>query len=131
MRRLAEIPSPWRYLVIALLVLAAILLLRWLDEEDAGVRVAPVPLGHESCGPSAAGRGLTVSVHFKLKPGATTALAAQPLFTHLPRTAAAFDDPRARWRRIDLPAVQAPAFVTALDHDPSVEVAFVAPEVTL
>ena len=127
MRRLAEIPSPWRYLVIGLLVLAAILLLRWIEEDDEAVHApppAPVALRHDGC-------VATVDVHFKLRPGATTALAAQPLFTHLPRTAAAFDDPRARWRRIEIPAAHAAAFVAALDHDPSVEEAFVAPEVTL
>ena len=114
MRRIADIPSPWRYLVIALLVLAGILLLRRRDEQaDHTAHTA------------------TVDVHFKLRPGATTALAAQPLFTHLPRTAAAFDDPRARWRRIEIPAAHAAAFIGALDHDPSVEQAFVAPEVTL
>jgi subtilisin family serine protease len=127
MRRLAERPTPWRYLVIALLVLAFLLLLRWIDEDDHAARVTPpVPVSLDHAGCTA-----TVDVHFKLKPGATTALAAQPLFTHLPATAAAVDDPRARWRRIDIPAGHAAAFVAALDHDPAVEEAFVAPEVTL
>jgi hypothetical protein len=126
MRRIADIPSPWRYIVIALLVIAFILLLRWLEDDDKAVHVAPVPavLDHDGC-------AVMVDVHFKLKPGATTALDAQPLFTHLPKTATAVDDPRARWRRIEIPATHAAAFVAALGHDPSVEQAFVAPEVTL
>jgi subtilisin family serine protease len=120
MCRIAELPSPWRYIVIALLVLAALLLLRWLDEED-----------ESSVSFRRAGCDQLVDVHFKLRPGATTALDAKPLFTHLPQTAAATDDPRARWRRLDVPASQAAAVVAALEHDPSIEEAFVAPEISL
>ena len=48
------------------------------------------------------------------------------MFTHLPATTA-IDDPRRRWVRLDL----APGDVAALAADPSVEQAFVAPEVSL
>ena len=113
MRRIAELPSPWRYVVIALLVLAAIWLLRWLDEDDA------------------AQAGGTVEIHYKLRAGATHHASAQPLFTHLPASVAAFDDPRVRWRRIDVPARRANEVLGWLAHDREVEEAFVAPEITL
>ncbi len=35
MRRLAELPAPVRYLVYALLLVLLLLLLRWIDREDA------------------------------------------------------------------------------------------------
>lgn len=120
MRRIAELPSPWRYVVIALLVLAALLLLHWLDDEDA----ATIRLRSAGC-------AQTVEVHYKLAPGAADALGAQPLFTHLPQTAAAADDPRVRWRRVEVRASRAAALVVALESDASVEEAFVAPEVSL
>jgi subtilisin family serine protease len=119
MRRIAELPTPWRYVVIALIVLAALLLLRWLDQEDSAVSFRRT------------GCEQTVDVHFKLRSGAIDALHAQPLFTHLPRTAAATDDPRARWRRIEVPASRAAGLVAALERDASIEEAFVAPEVSL
>jgi hypothetical protein len=121
MRRIAELPSPWRYIVIALLVLAGILLLRWLDKDDDKHAVSFSRVGCDQM----------VDIHFKLKPGATTLLAAQPLFTHLPQTAAATDDPRARWRRLSVPAAHAAAVVASMEHDPSIEQAFVPPEYTL
>ena len=99
---------PWRYVVIALLILAAIVFLRWLDEDTAAVSV----LRHDGC-------SQTVEIHYKLAPGATTHLAAQPLFTHLPATAAASDDPRARWRRIEVPRHRAAQVLARLAHDPA------------
>ena len=113
MRRIAELPSPWRYVVIALLVLAAIWLLRWLDEDGA-----------EQTGGS-------VEIHYKLRVGASHHAAAQPLFTHLPASVAAVDDPRAQWRRIGVPARRATEVLGWLARDPEVEEAFVAPEITL
>ena len=113
MRRIAELPSPWRYVVIALLVLAAIWLLRWLDEDHADLA------------------GGTIEIHYKLRVGASHHAHAQPLFTHLPASVAAFDDPRVQWRRIDVPARRANEVLGWLARDPEVEEAFVAPEITL
>jgi len=120
MRRIADLPTPWRYVVIALLILAALLLLRWIEEDDAAVSV----LRRTGC-------SRTVEIHYKLRSGATTHQSAQPLFTHLPVTAAAFDDPRARWRRIEVPQRRAAEVLAWLARDSQVEQAFEAPEVSL
>lgn len=131
MRRIAELPSPWRYVVIALLVIAAILLLQWLEEDEAehvpaGGRVAAQDTTHD-----ARVSDDRVEIHYKLRPGASHHAHAVPLFTHLPASVAALDDPRARWRRIDVPARRASEVMGWLAHDPEVEQAFVAPEITL
>ncbi|HSN26115.1 MAG TPA: S8 family serine peptidase [Kofleriaceae bacterium] len=131
MRRIAEIPSPWRYVVIALLVIAAILLLQWL-EEDEGTHAPACGRGATHAkmhGADAAGG--SIEIHYKLRPGASHHAHAVPLFTHLPASVAAVDDPRARWRRIDVPARRASEVMGWLAQDPEVEEAFVAPEITL
>jgi subtilisin family serine protease len=104
MRRLAEIPSPWRYLVLGGLLLAAIWLLRWIDREDANL----------------------VEVHVKLRPG-TELAHARPLFTHLPPVATWDWDERRQWVVVDVPADR----VAELAADPAVEEAFVAPQISL
>ncbi len=73
-----------------------------------------------------AGGAATVEVHVKLRAHAIAIAGARPLFTHLPADVSA-DDPRTRWVRVEVSADQ----VAALAADPSVDEAFVAPEVSL
>ena len=121
MRRLAELPSPWRILVLAVLVLAALWLLRWVDPLRTPCGSAARPGGAGACDREDAH---LVEVHVKLRPGHELAH-ARPLFTHLPAVAA-WDD-RARWVRIDVPADR----VAELAADPGIEEAFVAPVISL
>ena len=73
-----------------------------------------------------------VEVHVKLREEgmALSALGAyaKPLFTELGPTE---HDDRARWVRVDVVATSSQAVLDMLAHDPMVEEAFVAPEVTL
>lgn len=104
MRRIAELPPRWRYVVIAVLVLAAVLVLRWIDRDEAP----------------------TVSIHVKLR---SNARPSTPLFVE--SYALAGDDPRARWSTIDVPADQIDAAIAKLEADPDVEEAIAPPVITL
>ncbi len=106
MRRFAELPSPLRYLVYALLLIVAILVLRWIDRED----VAMVELHVKTVDP-------------------TAIAGAQPLFPHAHIQSA--DDPRAHWVRVAVPADRVGDALAALRESPLVEEAFVPPEITL
>jgi subtilisin family serine protease len=70
----------------------------------------------------------TVEVHVRLVEHGVARFAARPLFTHLPGSV---DDERVRWLRVDIPARDAAAALSALAADPNVDEAFVAPEVAL
>jgi subtilisin family serine protease len=82
--RIADLPSPWRYLLLTLVPLAWCTL-RWLSPDE------PEP---------------QIEIHVKLRPGFYLT-AAEPVFTHLGHLAAAGladDDPRLRWVRLAVPA---------------------------
>jgi subtilisin family serine protease len=121
--RLAELPSPWRYLVLALVVLGVFALLHWVDRKDGPATTIATTFG------------ATVRVHVKGRPGLTVlsidGAAAHPLFTHLQPSVAAYDDPRVRWFYVDVPAHDLDAVLAVLADDRNVEQAFVPPEVTL
>jgi subtilisin family serine protease len=116
--RLADIPSPWRYLVIALVALLLLAVLRWVDREDeASSRCA--------CGTTVP----RVSIHIKHRPGAQHLGAA--LFTHVDQTAAAYDDPRLRWTHLEVESARADEILDRLQHHPAIEQAFIAPTYSL
>jgi subtilisin family serine protease len=117
MRRIAELPPLLRYVVYALLALALIYFLRWLDKDDKDELVAT------HAAPA------MVEIHYKLCTGATHHPNAQPLFTHL--QAASADDPRARWRVIVVPREREADVLEWLAEDPEVEEAFEAPAISL
>ncbi|MGE5181517.1 MAG: S8 family serine peptidase [Acidobacteriota bacterium] len=111
MRRLADLPPTLRYLVYALLVVALLLLLRWIDREDDATAAQP-----------------SVEIHLLVRPSWVVGLeaaAARPLFHH------AATDRRARWRRVDVPADRLAAELAALAADPAIEEAFVEPAAAL
>ena len=113
MRRLAELPRPLRYLVIALLLLAFVLLLRWLEDEPKPPGAPPVVMLHVELQPGAAPPpGSRAAVH----PPAVDALRR--------RSARALGTPRRprRSRRRTL---------ARLARDPRVEQAFAAPAISL
>ena len=118
MRRLAEIPNPWRTLAIALIVLLVLLILRWIDKPDT-----------ES---TSAGR---VSIHVKLVgSGGFTSLhdlegPLRPLFSHAHRGDRG--DPRAYWWTVAVAPDRVAEELALLVADPDVAEAFVAPVVTL
>jgi hypothetical protein len=123
MRWLAELPTPLRYLVIALLVVVVLLVLRWIDREDTAVTMPA---------PRAAAPHL-VPIHLKWRDGVHASSlhgrAIRPVFRHLYRTSA--DDPRTRWWRLEVPAGDVDATLRGLAIDPAVEQAFIPPTITL
>src|SRR4051794_4829794 len=121
--RLADLPTPLRYLAIALLAFLILAVLHWVDQEDD--KPAPHQLGSAS-DVLASHR---VSIHIKRRPGAAPIGAA--LFTHLPQTASVMTDPRVRWTHLEVEADRAAAIVDQLAHDPAIEQAFIAPVVSL
>ncbi|MEO8843585.1 MAG: S8 family peptidase [Kofleriaceae bacterium] len=104
LRRLEELPSVWRYCVVALLGIGLWFVLRWIDDES------DVP---------------HVAIHLKLKPGGALHEPSQQLFSHHPA------DALARWRKLGVPANQVDHELAALAADPAVEEAFVEPTVSL
>ncbi|MDB4953491.1 MAG: hypothetical protein JWO36_1060 [Myxococcales bacterium] len=110
--RLADIPSPWRYLVIALIAFLLLVFLRWIDQEQEDI----APHG-------------TVSIHIKHRPGARPIGAA--LFTHLQPATMMPDDPRPRWTHVEVGASLADALLERLHDDPEIEQAFIAPVYSL
>ena len=122
MRRFDEVPG-WRYVLLALLALALIFILRWVDSEDdppeqvAACDCAADPL---------------VAIHIKFKPGMlrmTDVAGRSPrhLFSRMHATTAAYDDPRDRWVIVDVPASRVDETLATLATDPAIEQAFVPP----
>jgi len=116
MRRFAELPPVWRYLLIALIALVAIAILRWVDEED------DVADGWQT-------------LHVKYRPGMVRAAAIdglppRALFSHV-HAASSDDDPRDRWVRVSVPRSHLERVLAQLSRDPSIETAFVPPAWTL
>ncbi|NVB81321.1 MAG: S8 family serine peptidase [Kofleriaceae bacterium] len=118
MRRFDEIPG-WRYVVYALLALALIFILRWVDEEDEG--------DAESV------REPLVGIHVKYKPGMVQNMTAvdgtlpRRLFSRIHATTAAYDDPRDRWFIVEVATSRVAETLQTLVLDPSIEQAFVPP----
>jgi subtilisin family serine protease len=119
MRRTADVPTVLGYLTLALLALALVLSVRTCRAPVAGLeppRMTPI--------------------HIKYRPGMASAraiagaTAMRPLF-RAHRSAAAYDDPRERWFRIEVDARHAQEVLAQLARDPAVEQAFVPPIVTL
>jgi subtilisin family serine protease len=120
MRRLAELQSLRRSIAIALTATTGLAVSRLTDRCDRGHSSASAP---------------TTPIHIKYRPGHVGRLAAfgavaRPLFTHV-RSMAAYDDPRTRWMRIEVPDDQASGVLARLAADSTVEQAFVPPTVTL
>ncbi len=119
MRRLAEGPSPWRYVLVALGALVAVIALRCTLEESRRREVRLVP------------------IHLKYRAGMVRAHAIdhayrmRPLFRSARTSRVAYDDPRDRWVRIEVDSAQAQHVLARLASDPAVEQAFVPPTVTL
>jgi subtilisin family serine protease len=111
MRRLADLPTPWRYVVFALLALLLLAVLRWVDREDPPAHRAMVP------------------IHIKMRGDAVMSIPMARVFTHLHGYRR--DDPRWRWFEIRVPAGSEARALDVLAHDPAVEEAFVPPTVTL
>jgi subtilisin family serine protease len=122
MRWLAELPRPWRYLAYALLLIAVIVVLQWLDREPTDT--------HK---PHA-----TVVIHIKLREGVPPGWSSPQvcggsvgsLFSHHQAFSSAHD-PRARWIRAEIDADCAGAMLSALAADAAVDQAFIPPMITL
>ncbi len=100
MRRLfAELPSPWRYVVFALVVVGLWFVLRWVDRED------PKQVG--------ASGGPAVAIHVKVPPAHGLAVPFGTLRPELPLHARR-GDPLARWFVWELPADRATATLASL-----------------
>src|SRR5260221_589630 len=90
--RLADIPSPWRYIVIALCAIGLWYVLRWIDREDQLDQTY----------------GATVRVHVKLKPHGAFHDARELAGRTSPVFHRGFDpdgDDRARWLEIEVPGL--------------------------
>jgi hypothetical protein len=118
MRRFDEVPG-WRYVVLAVVLLALFFILRWVDEDDdAGSVHLREPL---------------VGIHVKLKPGRVHSMTAvggtlpRRLFSRIHATAAAYDDPRDRWFIVDVGESRVAETLQRLALDPAIEQAFVPP----
>jgi serine protease len=106
MRRLfAELPSPWRYVLLALAALGLFFVLRWIDEPD----------------PSDSSR---TTIHLKLRPHGTIA-GATPEF-HL-----AHGDARALWFTRRVATRRVAAELARLAADPDIDEAYAEPVYTL
>jgi subtilisin family serine protease len=121
-RMLADRPSVLRYVLFAL-ALAGVGTATQCDGRryKEYARVAPEP---------------RTAIHFKYREGQVHALGIgeKPLFTSRPLLYKASDienDPRTRWRRVEVPPSQADDVLARLQRDPSIEQAFVPPTVTL
>lgn len=119
MRRTAEPVTIVRYVAWALFLLAIVLIAR--DCLRSRARTAS---------PS------VTPIHIKYRSGALRSSSidgapVRPLFARTARTAIAFDDPRLRWVRVEVPARRVQAVLAGLALDPTVEQAFVPPTVTL
>ena len=102
LRRIEELPSVWRYAVLALLGIGLWFLLRWVDDESDVPKVA---------------------IHVKLKPHGT--MHAELQFAHHPGGELAL------WRKLHVPSTEVEHELAVLAADPNVEEAFVEPLVTL
>jgi subtilisin family serine protease len=108
LRRIEELPSAWRYAVLALLGIGLWFVLRWVDEEPA----------HD------------VAIHVKLKPGGTFhEVGSVPTEAH--SMFGVHTDWRARWWVFDVPANRVDEELAVLAADPGVEEAFVEPTASL
>ena len=111
MRRFAELPPFWRYLLIGLVALIALAILRWVDEDESYQ---------------------TVHIKYRtnmLHGASIDGVAPHLLFSHV--HAATRDDPRDRWVQIRIPARDVERVLAELAHDPAIETAFVPPVATL
>jgi serine protease len=121
LRRLAELPGLRRLLWLSIVILAALVAVVALVRRPA---IEP-PV-----------QAQLTPIHIKLHAGMVRAavldgIAARPLFSRQVTNAAAWDDPRARWVRIEVPPARAADVLDRLARDPAVEQAFVPPTVTL
>ena len=115
MRRLAELPVLWRYILLAAIATSFVSALRCIDTRSS--------------------THATTAIHVKYRPGkvqlhAHAGQVVRPLFQHL-RTTAAHDDVRLRWVRIEVPSDRAGELLAELARDPDVETALVPPVVSL
>ncbi|CAN5641961.1 hypothetical protein BH11MYX1_BH11MYX1_31850 [soil metagenome] len=102
----AELPSSWRYVLLALAALGLFFILRWVDQPD------PSDSAFQT-------------LHIKLRPGAHRIAGATPEF-HL-----AHSDARARWFTRRVPAKRVAAELARLAADPTIAEAYVEPVYTL
>ena len=112
MRRVAELPPPWRYVLYGLFLLAVLAVLRWVDREDGG-GASPTKL----------------SIHVKVRGSRPARWHFHPMF-HSPAALAA-GDARAQWYTWDVSPTNVGPTLAALHRDPAIEEAFIAPEISL
>jgi Subtilase family len=135
----ARAPSPWKSLLVALIVTLAawvgVQLARPLNDGCSHGRSAPPPAQSLSLSPASWPRPAVVRVHVKLRShGARLAVATgqvAPLFTHLTHLELGAGDDRARWLTVEVPRDDVDRVVATLRADPAVEQAFEPPITTL
>ncbi len=98
----AELPSPWRYALIALAAIGLFFILRWVDEPDPSDQ----------------------KIHIKLRHPAAALANATPEFSVVVREDA---DTRDHWFIRKVPAKQVEAELARLAADPAVEEAYLEP----
>jgi subtilisin family serine protease len=106
LRRIEELPSVWRYCILALLGVGLWFVLRWVDDESDAPHVA---------------------IHVRLKPGGMLHEPGQRMFAHHQIAA----DPLTLWWKLSVPAKQVDHELAVLAADPNIEEAFVEPTVSL
>src|SRR5512140_1506811 len=99
MRRVAELPPPWRYVLYALALLAVLIVLRWVDRED----------GVES--------ERKIEIHIKLRGPMPGSAHLEPLF-HSPRAQIA-TDARSHWYRWQVSLGNVGPTLAALHRNPA------------
>ena len=113
MRRLAELPTPWRYVVIALIAIGVWFVLKWVDQDETFVA------------PSSS----RVTIHIKLKRGSHSRGGLMAVFHHPLDTTN--PDPRWRWAEESVPSGYAAEALAELQRDPDVEDAYIVPVYSL
>ncbi|HEY5920643.1 MAG TPA: S8 family peptidase [Kofleriaceae bacterium] len=119
MRRVADVVSVVRLISIALFILALILFWKMCREPGQhadSTRMTPIHIKYRA--------GM-------MRLSSVEGSEARPLFRRAYRSAVGYDDPRARWVIVEVPAQRTNAVLAHLANDSAIETAFVPPTVTL